>query len=54
MNITSRIPRKIAVVVPSYCTVGGGERFASEITARLAQNPDFEMHVFASNWTPNR
>jgi glycosyltransferase involved in cell wall biosynthesis len=41
---------KIAVIVPKYGLVGGGERFASEITERLAQNNDLEFHVFANRW----
>lgn len=53
MNDNLRPPRKIAVVVPAYCSIGGGERFASEITARLARNPDFEMHVLANSWEAN-
>lgn len=44
---------KIAVVVPKYGTVGGGERFASEVTGRLAQNKSFEIHVFANQWVAN-
>lgn len=42
--------RKIAVVVPKYGLVGGGERFASEVTERLAQNENYEIHVFANKW----
>jgi UDP-glucose:(heptosyl)LPS alpha-1,3-glucosyltransferase len=42
--------RKIAVVVPKYGLVGGGERFASEITERLARDEDLEIHVFANRW----
>jgi UDP-glucose:(heptosyl)LPS alpha-1,3-glucosyltransferase len=44
---------KIAVVVPKYGLVGGGERFVSEITARLARNEDFEIHVLANRWVAN-
>ena len=50
MDVARRRHRKIAVVVPKYGLVGGGERFASEITERLAQNEDFEIHVFANRW----
>lgn len=53
MNDTYSPPYRIAIVVPSYEPVGGGERFASEITARLAENPKFEMHVLANHWVPN-
>lgn len=45
--------RKIAVVVPKYGLVGGGERFTSEITGRLVQNKDFEIHVLANRWVSN-
>jgi UDP-glucose:(heptosyl)LPS alpha-1,3-glucosyltransferase len=43
------LPR-IAVVVPKYGLVGGGERFASEVTERLARTGRYEMHVFANRW----
>lgn len=42
--------KKIAVVVPKYGLVGGGERFVMELTERLALNPDYEIHVFANRW----
>ena len=48
-----RMPRRIAVVVPKYGLVGGGERFASEITKSLARNENFEIHVFANRWIAN-
>ena len=41
---------RIAVVVPKYGLVGGGERFASEITERLARNTNLDIHVFANQW----
>ena len=50
MDTTLPTPKKIAVVVPKYGLVGGGERFASEITERLARNENFEIHVFANQW----
>lgn len=50
MSFTGRIPQKIAVVVPKYGLVGGGERFASEITERLARDENLEIHVFANRW----
>jgi UDP-glucose:(heptosyl)LPS alpha-1,3-glucosyltransferase len=49
MNISGK-RKKIAVIVPKYGLVGGGERFASEMTERLAQNGDYEIHVFANRW----
>jgi UDP-glucose:(heptosyl)LPS alpha-1,3-glucosyltransferase len=50
MEVTSLTRRKIAVVVPKYGLVGGGERFASEITERLARNENYDIHVFANRW----
>jgi len=50
MDVASQARRKIAVVVPKYGLIGGGERFASEITERLARNQNFEIHVFANRW----
>ena len=44
--------RRIAVVVPRYGLIGGGERFASELTERLARDGRFEIHVFANRWHP--
>lgn len=44
---------KIAVIVPKYGLVGGGERFVSEITGRLARNENFDIHVFANRWLAN-
>jgi len=42
--------RKIAVVIPKYGLVGGGEKFAFELTERIALNPLYEVHVFANKW----
>lgn len=50
MDYVRRTPQKIAVVVPKYGLVGGGERFASEITERLARNENLEIHVLANRW----
>lgn len=41
---------KIAVVVPKYGLVGGGEKFVQELTERIAASPDYEVHVFAHKW----
>jgi UDP-glucose:(heptosyl)LPS alpha-1,3-glucosyltransferase len=46
--------RKIAVVVPKYGTVGGGEKFVRELTERLARSGRFEIHVFANRWLPGQ
>jgi len=42
--------KKIAVVVPKYGLVGGGERYVAELTERLAANPKYDIHVFANQW----
>ena len=42
--------KRIAVVIPKYGLVGGAERFASELTERLAGNPAYDIHVFANKW----
>ena len=50
--MTSSARPKVAVVVPKYGTVGGGERFVYELTERLARDGRFEIHVFANRWVP--
>ena len=42
--------KRIAVVIPKYGRVGGAERFAFELTERLARDGRYEMHVFANRW----
>jgi UDP-glucose:(heptosyl)LPS alpha-1,3-glucosyltransferase len=42
--------KKIAVIVPKYGLVGGGERFVFELTERLANIPGYEIHVFSNKW----
>lgn len=46
----NRPKKKIAVVVPKYGLIGGGERFAFEMTESLAAKTDYEFHVFANQW----
>lgn len=41
---------RVAVVIPKYGLVGGGERFASELTGRVARDGRFDIHVFANKW----
>lgn len=41
---------RVAVVVPKYGLVGGGERFAAELTGRMARTGRYEFHVFANRW----
>ena len=42
--------KKIAVVIPKYGLVGGGERFVRELTERLTQNVAYDIHVLANQW----
>jgi UDP-glucose:(heptosyl)LPS alpha-1,3-glucosyltransferase len=42
--------KRIAVVIPKYGRIGGAERFAFEVTERLARDGRYEMHVFANRW----
>lgn len=42
--------RKVAVAIPKFGLVGGGERFASELTERIALSGEYEVHVFANKW----
>jgi len=41
---------RIAVVSPRYGLMGGAEGFAYELTERLSQEEDFEIHVLAHRW----
>ena len=41
---------RVAVIIPKYGLVGGGERFASEVTERIARDNRFDVHVFANKW----
>ena len=43
------IPR-IAVVIPQYGPVGGAERFACEVTERMASTGRYEFHVYTNSW----
>jgi UDP-glucose:(heptosyl)LPS alpha-1,3-glucosyltransferase len=42
--------QKIAIVIPKYGLVGGAEGFAARLTERIAQNRNYEVHVFANKW----
>jgi UDP-glucose:(heptosyl)LPS alpha-1,3-glucosyltransferase len=42
--------QKIAVVIPKYGLVGGGEKFALELTERIAAGGRYNVHVFANKW----
>lgn len=43
-------PKRVAVISPYYGLVGGAEKFAFEVTERLALEEAFEIHVFARQW----
>lgn len=43
-------PKRIAVVVPRYGLVGGGEKLVFELTERIAADPRWQVHVFANQW----
>jgi UDP-glucose:(heptosyl)LPS alpha-1,3-glucosyltransferase len=45
-----RSRRRVAVVIPKYGLIGGGERFAFELTERLSRDDRYEFHVFANRW----
>lgn len=42
--------KKIAVVIPKYGLVGGGEQFALQLTEKIALDPRYDVHVFANKW----
>lgn len=53
-NGKNRKKTRVAVVIPKYGLVGGGERFAAELTGRLASDGRFDIHVFANKWAEGR
>ena len=48
MSLDSLI--SVAVVIPKYGLVGGAEGFVFNLTERLAQHDDFDVHVIANQW----
>lgn len=44
---------RIAILAQKFGSVGGGERFAKEVTERLAATGKYEFHVFANTWESN-
>lgn len=44
------LKKKIAVVIPKYGLVGGGEQFALQLTEKIARHPRYDVHVFANRW----
>lgn len=41
---------KIAVVVPKYGLVGGGEEHTAQLTNRLSRLGEYEVHLMANKW----
>ena len=48
--MNTKRPVKIAVVIPKYGLVGGGEKFVAELTERIAQRSSYEIHILANQW----
>jgi UDP-glucose:(heptosyl)LPS alpha-1,3-glucosyltransferase len=48
--MNTKMSAKIAVVIPKYGLVGGGEKFVTELTERIAQRSTYEIHVLANRW----
>lgn len=42
--------KRIAVVVPRYGLLGGGEKLVYELTERIAADHRWQVHVFANRW----
>jgi len=47
-QIKFKRPLKIAVIIKRFVTTGGAERYAYEVTRRIAK--EHEVHVFAHEW----
>jgi len=41
---------RIAVIIPKFGLLGGAEGHTAEITNRIAQKQEFDVHVFANKW----
>lgn len=49
--MNTKTPAKIAVVIPKYGLVGGGEKLVAELTERIVQKSSYEIHILANRWT---
>lgn len=49
--MNTKMPAKIAVVIPKYGLVGGGEKLVAELTERIAQRSSYDIHILANQWT---
>jgi len=50
MKQGAKIPIRVAVVIPRYGLVGGGEKLVAELTERIAQRSSYEIHILANRW----
>lgn len=41
---------RIGIVVPKYGLVGGGEEHVAQLTNRISQSDEFDVHLFANQW----
>lgn len=41
---------RLAMVVHNYGLIGGVEKYTAEVTERISQHPEFDVHVFAHRW----
>jgi UDP-glucose:(heptosyl)LPS alpha-1,3-glucosyltransferase len=48
--MNTKKPVKIAVVIPKYGLLGGGEKFVAELTERIAERSSYEIHILANRW----
>ena len=48
--MSRKYPIRVAVVIPKYGLIGGAEGFVFNLTERLAQRDDFDVHVIANQW----
>lgn len=46
--------KKIAVVIPQYGLVGGGEQFALQLMEKNAQNPRYDDHIWLWRIMPGK
>ncbi|HTZ40964.1 MAG TPA: glycosyltransferase family 4 protein [Syntrophales bacterium] len=49
MKQSSRI--RIAIAVPKYGLVGGGEEHTAQLTNRLSRFDEYDIHLYANQWT---
>jgi UDP-glucose:(heptosyl)LPS alpha-1,3-glucosyltransferase len=45
--------KRIAIVIPKYGLIGGAEFYAAQLAERIAEDPFYDIHVFANRWSGN-